>query len=299
MKTWRLAILMTCHNRRAKTLACLEALHQQNLRSKVKIQVYLVDDGSTDSTKEVVQNSFPSVKVLSGNGSLFWNGGMRLAFAEAIKSDYDYYLWLNDDTLLYPNALNTLLEASQHLIEQGYDRVIVVGSTQDSETGVLTYGGMVRDSWWHPLKFASVEPGEEAKPCLTMNGNCVLIHREVVQVIGNLDSAFIHNTGDIDYGLRSQQHRCSVWIAPGYLGSCKHNVLGLRAWDELNLNMCERWSRVNQPKGLPIKEWKIFAHRYGGYLWPIYWLLPYVRLFLKATFKNPRSIKNECIFRDY
>jgi hypothetical protein len=36
--------------------------------------------------------------VLGGDGSLFWNGGMRLAYADAMRSDFDYYLWLNGDT---------------------------------------------------------------------------------------------------------------------------------------------------------------------------------------------------------
>ena len=289
METLRLAVLMTCHNRQAKTLACLEALHNQELPPHVEIQVYLVDDGSTDGTGEVVSTTYPKVKVLLGNGSLFWNGGMRLAFVEAIKSDYDYYLWLNDDTLLYQDALDTLLTTSCHLIKQGYHRAMVIGSNQDPETGVFTYGGMVRKSWWHPLKFAPLEPGQEAKPCLTMNGNCVLIPQEVVKAVGNLDAAFIHSTGDMDYGLRAKRQGCSLWVTPGYVGTCKHNVIGSRAWDEPNLTLSERWYAVNQSKGLPILEWKMFAYRHAGLLWPIYWLLPYARLFLKATFKNLKS----------
>ncbi|MBD2773264.1 glycosyltransferase family 2 protein [Iningainema tapete] len=289
MQTLHLAVIMTCHNRRAKTLTCLEALYKQELPSDVESQVYLVDDGSTDGTKEAVRACYPAVKVLLGNGNLFWNGGMRLAFASAIKSDYDYYLWLNDDTLLYPNALNTLLKTSRLLIDQGYERAIVIGSTQDPETGVFTYGGMVRKSRWHPLQFAPLEPSEEAKPCLTMNGNCVLIPRSVVKAVSNLDEAFTHSIGDIDYGLRSQQQGCSVWVAPGYAGTCKHNVMGVRAWAEPNITLRERWNQVNQPKGLPIKEWKMFAYRYAGLLWPIYWLLPYTRLFWKATFKKINS----------
>ena len=289
METLRLAVLMTCHNRRAKTLDCLEALYKQELPLDVEIQVYLVDDGSTDGTGETVRAYYPAVKVLQGNGNLFWNGGMRLAFAEATKSDYDYYLWLNDDTLLYQNALKTLMTTSRLLINQGYHQAIIIGSTQDPETGVFTYGGMVRKSRWHPLKFASLEPGEEAKPCLTMNGNCVLISREVVKAVGNLDAAFTHTTGDMDYGLRARQQGCSLWVTPGYVGTCKHNVIGSRAWDEPSLTLRERWYAVNQSKGLPILEWKMFAYRHAGLLWPIYWLLPYARLFLKTTFKNLKS----------
>lgn len=76
-----LAIIMTCHNRIKVTLNCLKALYNQ----KTFFQVYLVDDGSRDGTSKAVKKQYPSVKILQGDGNLFWVGGMYLAFAEAIK----------------------------------------------------------------------------------------------------------------------------------------------------------------------------------------------------------------------
>ena len=278
----KLAILMTCYNRRAKTSACLKALYQQKLPPEIEMSVFLVDDGSTDGTGKEVQTEYPDVHVLQGTGRLYWNGGMRLAFSEAVKYDYDYYLWLNDDTLLYPHAIATLINISHTLAEQGTQQAIVVGSTQDEESGAFSYGGKARTSWWHPLKFQEVEPSEEIKSCLTMNGNCVLNSRHVVQAIGNLDPAFTHSIGDVDYGLRFQQHGGSVWIAPGYVGSCTYNPLRHAAWDEPNLTLRERWNKINQPRGLPIQEWKVFSQRHAGFFWLLYWLLPYVRLVVSS-----------------
>ncbi len=289
--TTAVAVLMTCHNRQEKTLLSLEAFYQQDLPLGVEVQVYLMDDGSTDGTAEAVRTIYPQVKLLQGNGSLFWNGGMRLAFAEALKSDYDYYLWLNDDTLLYPKALVTLLATSCRLADQGYVRAIVTGSTCNPETGAHTYGGVLRSSWWRPLRFQGVEPGEEAKHCDTMNGNCVLIPKEAVRVVGNLDPAFSHYVGDYDYGLRARQQGCTVWVAPGYTGTCLPNPsCGRMTHSDLTLR--KRWQKIGQPKGLavkdatlqPLEEWRVFAYRHGGPFWPIHWLLPYRRLLLSSVF---------------
>lgn len=276
MNNKRIAVLITCHNRKDKTLACLSALFAQTLPEDVELQVYLVDDGSTDGTGEAVRQTYSQVKVFQGDGCLFWNGGMRLAFSEAIKDNYDYYLWLNDDTILYNNALSLLLSKSHHLVEQGETKAIVVGSTQDPSDGKFSYGGQKRSTWLHPLKFHYVEPGDEAIPCDTMNGNCVLIPREVVELVGNLDPAYIHSTGDYDYGLRARRKGCSIWIVPGYMGKCEFH---LPDWQEPGLSFQNRLSKVSQPKGLLLKEWKIFAKRNAGLLWPIYWLLPYRKLF--------------------
>ena len=100
MKT--IAVVMACYNRKDLTIKCLEHLHAQSvlLEKQASINGFLMDDGSTDGTTEAVRERFPSVEVLQGDGSLFWNGGMHAAFAEALKGDYDYYLWLNDDTFL-------------------------------------------------------------------------------------------------------------------------------------------------------------------------------------------------------
>lgn len=46
----RIAVLMTCHNRRETTLKCLSSLYDQALPSGVTFKTYLVDDGCADGT---------------------------------------------------------------------------------------------------------------------------------------------------------------------------------------------------------------------------------------------------------
>ncbi|MEG4998811.1 glycosyltransferase family 2 protein [Microcoleus sp. B4-D4] len=282
-----IAIIITCHNRKQKTLASLGAVFNQVLPADILLSVYLVDDASTDGTSEAVQETYPQVNLLHGDGNLFWNGGMRQAFAAAINDDCDYYLWLNDDTVLAPGALQTMMVTSRQLAEQGNTRAIVVGSTRDSETGVLTYGGWLRTSWWHPLHFRVVEPTQEVQPCNTMNGNCVLIPRVVVEVVGNLDPVFIHSMGDIDYGLRALRENCTVWVVPGYVGTCSTNPPQGNCWEDPNMNLMERFKKVLQPKGFSPKESKVLVQRHTNILWPIYWLLPYLRLIFISLRRGP------------
>ncbi|MBW4648741.1 MAG: glycosyltransferase family 2 protein [Kastovskya adunca ATA6-11-RM4] len=287
----RIAALLTCHNRRQNTLDSLTALFNQELNDEATLDVYLVDDGSTDGTAEAVHQAYPQVKILPGDGSLFWNGGMRQAFAAAMQQDYGYYLWLNDDTILYPKAVSNLFTALHKVAEQGEERAIIAGSTRDASTGQLTYGGVVQRSWWRPTKFDLVEPGEQPKRCDTINGNFVLIPRNVVQVVGNLDPVFTHYAGDWDYGLRAKKQGCSVWIAPGYVGTCSQNYQPGKE-TSAHINPSEGFKKITQPKGFAIKdqtlhplgEWKVFAQRHGGFLWPIYWLIPYRRLLRISLF---------------
>ncbi len=95
-----IAVLLTCHNRRDKTIQCVTALYEQaGLEESYSIDVFLVDDASNDGTGEAVKNEFPQVYIIQGNGNLYWNRGMHLAWETAADAqDFDCYLWLNDDT---------------------------------------------------------------------------------------------------------------------------------------------------------------------------------------------------------
>ena len=281
----RVSVLITCHNRKAKTLACLEALFKNPLPERCLLEVFLLDDGGVDGTERAVRENYPQVNIIRGNGNLYWNGGMRVAFAAAMERVFDYYLWLNDDTLLYPTALGSLIATSDELQSKLGKSVIVVGSTQDAIDGRLTYGGVVRPSKWKTLLFELVVPGEVPIECETMNGNCVLVPHAIAKEVGNLDKAFVHAMGDQDYGLRAQRAGFSVWVMPGFAGSCSHNsVTG--SFNDASLPVVVRLRRMSQPKGLPLSSWQVFTQRYAGFFWPIYWLWPYARVISKGLLRK-------------
>jgi GT2 family glycosyltransferase len=224
------------------------------------------------------------VRVLQGNGNLFWCGGMRLAFDAALKDDFAFYLWLNDDTLLESDAVARLLVTHQSLAAAGNERAIVVGSTRDPQTGELTYGGLVRSSRIHPLKYRLLKPGDKPIRCDTMNGNCVLIPRAVAAVVHNLSEEFRHGIGDFDYGLRARKAGCTVWIAPGYIGTCGWNDMTGGFLDPRS-PLRKRWQHMKSDKGLPPGEYLTYARRHAGGLWPLFWALPYVRVVLGALLR--------------
>lgn len=272
----KIATLVTCYNRKAKTLACLEAFFQNALPEGYSLEMFLVDDGSTDGTEQAIRELYPQVNVIEGDGNLYWNGGMRVAFAAAMARDFDYYLWLNDDTILRPDALSRLLQCE---IAQGQRKaVIVVGSTVDAETGVLTYGGDVRTSKFMSIKFQRVTPSDASQRCDTMTGNIVLIPSKVAQVVGNLDPAFEHAMGDTDYALRARQLGFEVWVGSGIYGTCDDNP-NTGTYRDSSQPFLRRWRQMMSRKGLPWRSWLVLTRRHAGPLWLLYFAWPYVKLF--------------------
>ena len=91
--------VITCvHNRYPITEKFVEQLLSQSYK---EIHLILVDDGSTDGTAKMVKNKMPSATIITGNGTLYWGGGLHEAYkwVKNNLSNYEEYLMIaNDDT---------------------------------------------------------------------------------------------------------------------------------------------------------------------------------------------------------
>jgi GT2 family glycosyltransferase len=281
MRAPALAALMTCHNRAERTLACLHSLDTQR-PAGANIEIVLVDAGSSDGTAEAVARDFPDVTVVHRGPELFWNGGMRVALAHAYEKDPDFYLWLNDDVELDDDAVGRLLTCHDRLQATRPAPAIVVGSTRDPATGDHTYGGVIRPDRVRRMRYQLVPPGDHPQRVETMNGNCVLVPRAVVERIGNLAAAYTHGMGDYDYGHRADRAGCEIWIAPGTIGTCPRNPAAARP-----SSLSEHRTRTTSPTGgLPPDEWRVFVRRWTGYLWPVLAVSPYVRRYVRWALRR-------------
>lgn len=284
-----IAVLITCYNRKQRTLACIEKLKHQVPPVGTHCEIVLVDDGSSDGTGDAVHENFPEVVIVKGTGSLYWNRGMRLAWKTALKRrDYDYFLLLNDDTDLHDDAITTLLDTAILLRRTRRKPVIMVGSTADPLHGHRTYGGVTRRRNYIGIRFDPVEPSEDPRLCDTFNGNCVLVHKDIVADIGILSDKFSHAMGDTDYGLRARERGYECWVAPGYVGYCEENSLA-GTWLDPGLKLRERRALLNDPKGSPPDEWLYFVKRHAGTVWLLAWVQLNLRLYFPRAWSLLRK----------
>ena len=241
MKT--IAILLTVHNRREKTLRCLHNLFGQEVPEGFETDVFLTDDGCTDGTPEAIRAQYPQVHIVQGDGTLFWNRGMYKAWEAAAKAkDYDFYLWLNDDTFVYPDLYKNLLSASK----KNGDKTIIVGATQSSDHKHATYGGRLSNN-------AIPVPNGETVEANYFNGNIVLIPKFIFKAVGNLDFYFTHSKGDFDYGLRAKRKGIKIIQVGKYLGECDLHE-HLDRWCDPVVPFLQRWKALHRPTGMPPKE---------------------------------------------
>lgn len=275
--TTRIAVLMACYNRRAKTVECLQRLAIAARQAAVEYQLFLFDDGSTDGTTDAVKTLEPDAAILRGDGSYFWNRSMNRAFDAAIRVGFPAYLWLNDDTMLQPHAFSLLLSARDSVAS---DDAIVVGAISDPETGKTTYGGARYVSpRFRPFLCTVVHPGPEPKDVDVLNGNVVLIPDGIARRLSNLDPVFEHGMGDTDYSMRARKLGIRILLTAGFVGVCSRNSLKGTHRDKA-LPLPQRVRQIFSRKGLPWRSWLTMCWRHGGILWPVHFLWGYTKVIL-------------------
>lgn len=271
----RIAALMSCFNRKKYTLRCLKQLIN-NIPVNFTFDIYLFNDGCTDGTPEEVTVLFPEVKIIDGDGSYFWNRGMHRAFEEAYKSQYDFYMWVNDDVLFYDNIVQKLVD-SYNSVSHWCEKSIIVGYTLDQTEKEVTYSAFREKKSIIPLSFERVIPSERLEEADNFHGNCVLIPAAVVDQIGFNDYTYRHGFGDADYGLTAVRNGCKVYLTNYPVGICDKNDANW-AINRDKMSLKERYKRLNSIKQRPLNEWLYFTKKFGGSRWWMRFVCPYIKV---------------------
>ncbi|MDR0830520.1 MAG: alpha-1,2-fucosyltransferase [Prevotellaceae bacterium] len=254
----KIAVLMTVYNRKDKTLTCLSTLFKCILPEKYELNVFLVNDGCTDGTEKAIADNFPQITVIQGNGNLFWNRGMRLAWETAAKTfDFDYYIWLNDDVILYENSIFGLLQCA----ENQNNTAIICGSTCSiNDKNEITYGGRIK-------RYGILTPNGEMQKCDCFNGQLALIPRFVFRKMGMNDKAFHHSFGDFDYGFRAKKAGIEIFVAPDISGECNVNSNdSFPAWRNPKVPFLQRLKVLYSPLGKNPIELFRYTYRHKSLL---------------------------------
>lgn len=263
----KITAILTVHNRRDLTLKCLHGLSGETTAG-VDLDIVLVDDGSTDGTAAAIAEAFPWVKVLHGDGSLFWCGGMRVAEQDALTNSPDLILWLNDDIDLEVGGIARLLETWRETDQP--TRTIVAGALCDPATGEVTYSGYSRVAS-AIFRLQRKKPTKEPQKIDAFNGNLVLIPFEVAKRLGGISERFSHHYADFDYGLRARQLGFEVLLAPGFFGQTARNSAE-GTFRDPNVVRKKRFNALVGKKGFPPFERLHYLATHGTTIWPIQWL---------------------------
>jgi GT2 family glycosyltransferase len=211
----RVAVVVPVHNRKALTERFLKSFAEVEYEN---YKIVIVDDGSSDGTAEWLAKEHPEVEVLPGTGNLWWTGATNLGVQFALNKGFDYVLTINNDAVVEPNFLKSLIKSAEH-----FGNRAIVGCCLrqlDRPDVVWTAGGDV--DWRYGRLFdlrvtekkrAILASGARWVPADLLTGCGVLIPVECFKQIGLYnDKWYPHYHADTEFCLRAINNgfRCVV-----------------------------------------------------------------------------------------
>jgi GT2 family glycosyltransferase len=252
------------------------------------LHVFLTDDGCTDGTTEAVQEASASgegwwgLHIIQGDGNLYWAGGMRIAWREAMKEGpWDYYLLLNDDTVLSPDTFDTLFSSEDYCLKQFGREGIVSGLVCDpTDPTRMTYGGEVFVNHLTGRRHL-LGSSDEPQLCDWTHANILLVPHQVVEEHGILYEGYRHGQADLDYGYRARRRGIPVVVTPRVCGTCPYDHPDIQSIEEQfsAMTLDERRKYLNHPLHSDA-DYLTMIRRCMPLKYPITWLFRKMNLYM-------------------
>ena len=298
-----IATIITCHNRKEKTISSLRHLYAAKERydstseEKLDIVLYMTDDGCTDGTSEAVRNAFPDkeIHIQQGDGNLYWAGGMNCSWQVAAKDrEWDYYLLLNDDTDMTADCFKQLFEAEQYACTRHGKEALVAGIIASKEKrSEVTYGGDVFLTRF-TAKLQRLTPSGKPQPCDLLNANIMFVPNSIFRIIG-VFYPYQHGCADSDYSVMARRAGFPVLVTSGICGHCDFDHW-TKADDKENIvkmTLQERKAYFRHPLHSN-KDYLTLIRRITPWRYPFVWLFRNMvvycpSLYYKITFRRYKS----------
>lgn len=187
-----IACLVICMNEKHHLKESLDSLKTQTYKN---LKIYLLDNFSTDGSKEFVKENYPNINILSTEKNVGFaeinNIGMEMAFSEGA----DFCIVMNCDTRSDKNMVEELYK-SFFSINNKVKNMGLVQSTillHDNPGKINTIGNAIHYLGFGYCKDLLKEYNRDIKDkeILFASGCCFLISKKYYQEIGGFDEEFI------------------------------------------------------------------------------------------------------------
>ena len=192
----QVSFILPLYNQLALTRACLASL-RATVPANVDHEIILVDDASTDETRDFLRELAPPHVVLRNDR----NRGYAAANNRAAHvAQGEFLALLNNDLILEPRWLEPLLAAFTL-----HPRAGIVGNIQlNAATGAIDHAGVVFRDGGYPVHHRDLPAGELAEfPAVT--AACCLVRREWFLRAGGFDEGYHNGFEDTDLCLRARE----------------------------------------------------------------------------------------------
>jgi GT2 family glycosyltransferase len=247
--------IIPVRNRIESTILCLNDIFRQKVDDDQLVIV--IDDGSTDGTRERVTELFPEVKILNGSGDLWWTGAVKLGIEYVLNisnSDTDWIVLMNNDIRL----MDTEIISKLIVFAKRSPAPCLVSPISTSDIKLLNTipSGKIIRSWFFNIS-QNVCMGRHVLPSATeegvevdlMTARCLVHPLRVFKKIGLYDDRrFPHYGGDDEFSQRAKRAGFKLYVLPEvkiFVDTTPRPKVTNRGYSALHYHLFDRRSSIN------------------------------------------------------
>lgn len=178
--------------------------------------VVVIDNGSSDGTREFVRTNYPQTYVLSLNPNRGYAGGFAAGLEYAASLGADYFLVMNNDTEIDSHALTALVKAAETLNRAGFvtgkvyfhDRRNILQSVGKKEDPITWVGSHI--GYWEE----DCGQYDQAAERIFVDDIYTLVSRKMYDEIGGYDPQFYLHCEEFDWQLRAKKAGWKIYYTP-------------------------------------------------------------------------------------
>src|SRR6185436_1518694 len=207
----QLSIIIVNYNSKSLVGQCIASV--QKAMNNIQSEIIVIDNNSTDGSKEYLPAKFPGIKFIFNNENL----GFAKACNQGFKvSSGKYILFLNPDTILPETSLNDCISFFESYPDAGAIGVRMTDIQnrflKESKRGMPTPSA----SFYKLFGLSAIFPGsktfskyyeghlpeKENSPVEVLSGAFMMVKREVFEKLNGFDERFFMYGEDIDLSVR-------------------------------------------------------------------------------------------------
>lgn len=194
------------------TADCIASLTRQD---HAELTILLIDNDASDGGGARLRARFPQIRYLDTGGNVGFTGGMNRGLAHALEHGADDVLFLNNDTVLEPTCVSTLLRARKALPDAG----IVAPKILYGNPPLLWYAGgdlsRARAIAVHRHFLEPDRPGEDRIERVTFASGCgFMMPASVARRVGGFAEDFFIYCEDVDLCMRLDAAGYGIYYVP-------------------------------------------------------------------------------------
>ena len=219
-----LSIVIVSWNTRELLHKCLSSVFDN--AGSLALEVFVVDNHSSDGSVAMIRESFPQVHLLQNNHNVGFAAANNQAFA---KCSSEFELLLNSDTIVVGNALQTLV----NFIRAHPDAGAIGPRLLHPRLQLRVLGCGYQPTLWnefnHQFGLSQLFPystlfrgvhlftkihDDRVREVEWISGACLLVRKSVIQDIGGLDERFFMYAEDMEWCRRMIQAGYKLYSVP-------------------------------------------------------------------------------------